>query len=60
MSTATHSHFFRAWQLYKRRLDKQWGLTDCTSFIVTEEQRLREALTANRHFQQAGYTCLLR
>lgn len=58
--TVTHSHFLRAWQLYKRRLDKEWGLTDCTSFIVMEEQRLREAFTADHHFQQAGYTCLLR
>lgn len=58
--TVTYSHFLRAWQLYKRLLDKQWGLTDCTSFIVMEEQRLREALTADHHFQQAGYTCLLR
>lgn len=58
--TVTHSHFLRAWQLYKRRLDKEWGLTDCTSFIVMEDQRLREAFTADHHFQQAGYTCLLR
>ncbi|HWR21118.1 MAG TPA: PIN domain-containing protein, partial [Verrucomicrobiae bacterium] len=39
---------------------KEWGLTDCTSFIVMEDQRLREAFTADHHFQQAGYTCLLR
>ena len=58
--TVTHERFSRAWQLYKSRPDKEWGLTDCTSFIVMEEQRLREAFTADHHFQQAGYTCLLR
>lgn len=58
--TVTRSHFLRAWQLYKHRPDKEWGLTDCTSFIVMEEHHLREALTADHHFQQAGYTCLLR
>ena len=24
----------RAFQLYKDRLDKEWGLTDCVSFII--------------------------
>jgi len=56
----TQERFFRAWQLYKSRRDKEWGLTDCTSFIIMEEQRLRDAFTADRHYQQAGYICLLK
>lgn len=55
----TRERFLRAWQLYKSRHDKEWGLTDCTSFIIMEEQRIREAFTSDRHFQQAGYLCLL-
>lgn len=58
--TVTPAHFLRAYQLYKSRPDKEWGFTDCTSFILMEEQRLREAFTSDYHFQQAGYTCLLR
>ena len=58
--TITRERFLRAWQLYKNRKDKDWNLTDCTSFVVMKEQRLREAFTSDRHFQQAGYTCLLK
>ena len=58
--TITQSRFLRAWQLYKKRPDKEWGLTDCTSFVIMEEQRIQEAFTADRHFQQAGYTSLLK
>lgn len=27
------------------RLDKDWGLTDCTSLVVMKQRRLKEALT---------------
>jgi predicted nucleic acid-binding protein len=46
--------------LYQRRPDKTWGLTDCISFIVMGEQGVTEALTADRHFVQAGFRALLR
>ena len=45
---------------YQKRDDKEWGLTDCISFIVMEEQGLRNALTSDEHFQQAGFRALLR
>lgn len=51
--------FIRGWKLYKNRPDKDWGLTDCTSFIVMEDEGIREAFTSDRHFQQAGHICLL-
>ncbi|MGH8565933.1 MAG: type II toxin-antitoxin system VapC family toxin [Gammaproteobacteria bacterium] len=47
------------WQMYAKRLDKDWGLVDCISFVVMQERGLIEALTADRHFQQAGFTMLL-
>ena len=46
--------------LYRRRRDKLWQLTDCISFAVMKEQRIREALTGDQHFEQAGFTALLR
>jgi uncharacterized protein len=42
-------------KFYGTRLDKEWGMTDCMSFVVMEEQNLRDALTFDHHFQQAGY-----
>jgi predicted nucleic acid-binding protein len=52
--------YARAMQLYRERLDKDWGLTDCVSFVVMQDRGLSEALTTDEHFQQAGYRALLR
>jgi uncharacterized protein len=52
--------FQRAVDLYRRRPDKEWSLTDCTSFVVMQEQQIREALTADAHFEQAGFVALLK
>lgn len=52
--------YTRAFQLYCQRLDKEWGLVDCVSFIVMQDQEIFDALTADEHFQQAGFRALLR
>ena len=44
---------------YRSRRDKEWSLTDCISFVVMEDEGLREALTGDRHFEQAGFVALL-
>ncbi|WP_420631810.1 type II toxin-antitoxin system VapC family toxin [Candidatus Leptofilum sp.] len=44
---------------YQSRPDKAWGLTDCSSFVIMQQRRLHEALTADRHFEQAGFMRLL-
>jgi uncharacterized protein len=45
----------RAWEVYERYTDKEWSLTDCTSFIIMRDLRLTDVLTADRHFEQAGF-----
>lgn len=45
--------------LRRHRLDKGWGLTDCTSFVVMEQEQITEAFTSDQHFEQAGFTKLL-
>ena len=52
--------FPKALELYRSRPDKDWGLTDCLSFVLMREQGVTEALTADIHFRQAGFTALLR
>jgi predicted nucleic acid-binding protein len=42
-------------QLYAARPDKGWSLTDCISFVVMKEREITEALTADHHFEQAGF-----
>jgi predicted nucleic acid-binding protein len=49
----------RATQLYDARPDKTWGLTDCISFVVMQEQGLTDAVTADKHFVQAGFRALM-
>jgi predicted nucleic acid-binding protein len=48
------------WQLYEERHDKAWSLTDCISIVVMRELELKDVLTSDRHFQQAGFRALLR
>lgn len=47
--------FDRAVELYSTRPDKEWGVTDCISFVVMQERGLSHALTTDRHFEQAGF-----
>jgi predicted nucleic acid-binding protein len=49
----------RAFDLYRSRPDKEWGLTDCVSFTVMRDRGLVEALTADEHYRQAGLRALL-
>ncbi len=49
-----------AWQLWRTRLDKDWSLVDCASFAAMTRLGLTDALTADHHFDQAGFVRLLR
>ncbi|HRI56585.1 MAG TPA: PIN domain-containing protein [Anaerolineae bacterium] len=49
-----------AWQLLKKRTDKNWSLVDCASFVVMQQRGIEEALTTDHHFGQAGFVCLLK
>lgn len=51
--------YAQAFHLYCNRPDKEWGLTDCVSFIVMQNHKITEALTTDDHFQQAGFQALL-
>ena len=51
--------FAESFELYKKRIDKGWGLTDCTSFIVMQRYGVMDALTTDEHFRQAGFRALL-
>jgi predicted nucleic acid-binding protein len=50
----------RALDLYNQYRDKQWTLTDCVSFVVMRERGLVASLTEDHHFEQAGFTALLK
>jgi hypothetical protein len=57
---ASSELFDRGMSLYLARPDKKWSLTDCISFVVMEDRKVTEALTADHHFEQAGFVALLK
>jgi len=52
--------FRQAFELYKAYQDKEWGLIDCVSFVVMRNRKIRQALTFDKHFAQAGFQVLMR
>ncbi len=41
------------------RIDKGYSLCDAVSFVVMQQRNLFEALTTDKHFEQAGFIRLL-
>jgi len=55
----TQDLFERGLGLYARRMDKDWSLTDCISFLVMEDHGLQDAAALDHHFVQAGFNIAL-
>ena len=47
-------------EAFLKHSDQHWSFTDCLSFRVMKERRLRDALTKDTHFEQAGFVILLK
>ena len=45
---------------YRKHSDKEWGFVDCSSFVIMKRRGIKEALTYDKHFIQAGFKALLR
>lgn len=56
---ATHALFWAGFELFSARPDKAWSFVDCISFAVMKQFRLKDALSSDRHFIQAGFRAVL-
>jgi predicted nucleic acid-binding protein len=50
----------RGMGLYVARPDKGWSLTDRISFTAMNEHHLNDAMTADDHFEQAGFRAMMK
>ncbi len=57
---ASQDLFVAGVALFRSRSDQYWSLTDCISFAVMKKRGITDALTGDRHFEQAGFRALLK
>ena len=56
----TDKLYKKAFELFRNRPDKEWGVVDCISFVVMTERNIEAALTSDKHYEQAGFRALLK
>ena len=56
----TEDQFEKGLELYERRPDKGYSLTDCISMNCMRTHGIVEILTTDHHFQQEGFVILLK
>lgn len=56
----TNSLHRLVFNLFKQREDKEWGLVDCILSIMMQDRGITDELTADTHFQQAGFRAFLK
>ena len=57
---ASQTLFSEGLELFTNRPDKHWSVTDCLSMTVMAQFAIKEVLTADHHFEQAGFQALLK
>jgi predicted nucleic acid-binding protein len=56
----TRDGFLKGLIRYEQRKDKEYSLTDCISMNVMESNSLTEILTNDHHFEQEGFSVLMK
>lgn len=56
----TRASFESGLRLYADRLDRHYSLVDCISMETMRERRITDVLTHDHHFEQEGFTILLK
>ncbi len=56
----TRDSFLKGLTFYENRNDKKYSLTDCISMNAMKAESLVEVLTHDRHFEQEGFSILIK
>lgn len=56
----TRDSFLKGLIFYENRSDKEYSLTDCISMNVMKAESLIEVLTNDHHFDQEGFSILIK
>ncbi len=56
----TRDGFIKGLTRYEERKDKEYSLTDCISMNVMQSNSLTEILTNDHHFEQEGFSVLMK
>ncbi len=56
----TRDSFLKGLIFYENRSDKEYSLTDCISMNVMKAESLIEVLTNDHHFEQEGFSILIK
>ena len=56
----SRASFRKALDRYEARDDKEYSLQDCVSMNVMEARSITEILTTDHHFEQEGFTVLMK
>lgn len=51
----SHNTFLAGIELYRKRADKEYSLTDCISMQTMKQLGITDVLTHDRHFTQEGF-----
>jgi uncharacterized protein len=43
-----------AWRIFEHFRDKEWGFTDCVSYVVIDRLKIKQAFAFDEHFGQFG------
>jgi predicted nucleic acid-binding protein len=54
------ARFAMVQEFFLKHVGQDWSFTDCVSFCVMRERKLRDALTSDQHFATAGFMPLLK
>ena len=52
--------YTRTKDFFLKHQDHGWSFTDCASFVLMREEGVRDALSTDHHFKQAGFVPLLK